>query len=220
MLACFCADNLAGFSEDNLPGQPLTSQTAQSLLPWDPGSASPHQPSGQPPSNDEERFSLPRRRGATFEPEPPERRRRPARLPSPDEEEEDEKLTSEAQFRRSIPDASALRGANLMDPLASRRPQPRGAAGASQRLSNAPGLQQGMGQGPVKRPASKVLQPTPGGTTSMASQLKVQFCCCSACSALSLFACTTGAYDCMYCYEVCHDAALRQCHTLSAVCCA
>jgi hypothetical protein len=187
MLACFCADNLAGFSEDNLPGQPLTSQTAQSLLPWDPGSASPHQPSGQPPSNDEERFSLPRRRGANFEPEPPERRRRPARLPSPDEEEEDEKLTSEAQFRR---------------------------------LSNAPGLQQGMGQGPVKRPASKVLQPTPGGTTSMASQLKVQFCCCSACSALSLFACTTGAYDCMYCYEVCHDAALRQCHTLSAVCCA
>ncbi len=198
MLACFCADNLAGFSEDNLPGQPLTSQTAP-LLPWDPGSSSPHQPAGQLPSNDEERFSLPRRRGATFEPEPPERRRRPARLPSQDDEEEDEKLTSEVQFRRSIPDASALRGANLMDPVTSRRPQPRGATGANQRLPNAPGLQQGIGQGPVKRPAAKALQPTSGGTTSMASQLKVQYCCCSACSASSLFTHTTGAFDCMYC---------------------
>ncbi len=197
MLACFCADNLAAFSEDNLPGQPLTSQTAP-LLPWDPGSPSPHQ---QPPSNDEDRFSLPRRKGATFEPEPPERRR-PARLLSQDEEEEDEKLTSEAQFRRSVPDTSALRGANLVDPLASRRPQPRGATGANQGLSNAPGLQEGMGQGPGKRPAAKALQPTPGGGTSMASQLKVQYCCCSACSAcsaLSLFTRITGAFDCMYC---------------------
>ena len=194
MLACFCVDNLAGFSEDNLPGQPLTSQTAP-VLPWDPGSPSPHQ---QPPSNDKERFNLPRRRGATFEPEPTERRRRPARLPSQDEEEEDEKLTSEVQFR-SIPDASALRGADPMASLASRRPQPRGATGANERLSNAPGLQQGMGQGPGKRPAAKALQPTPGGTMSMASQLKVQYCCCSACSALSLLTCTIGALDCMYC---------------------
>ena len=194
MLACFCVDNLAGFSEDNLPGQPLTSQTAP-VLPWDPGSPSPHQ---QPPSNDKERFNLPRRRGATFEPEPTERRRRSARLPSQDEEEEDEKLTSEVQFR-SIPDASALRGTDPMASLASRRPQPRGATGANERLSNAPGLQQGMGQGPGKRPAAKALQPTPGGTMSMASQLKVQYCCCSACSALSLFTRTIGALDCMYC---------------------
>ena len=172
-LAGFCADNLAGFSEDNLPGQPLTGPTA--LLPWDPGSPSPQQPTGQPPTHNEERSSLPRRRGATFEPEPLERRRRPARLPSQDEEEEDEKLTSEAPFRRSVTDASALRGANLMDPLASRRPR---ATGANQRLSNAPGLQVGMGQGPVKRPAAKALQPTPGGATSMANQLKVQYCCC------------------------------------------
>ena len=198
-LACFCTDNLAGFSEDNLPGQPLTSQTAQSLLPWDPGSPSPNQPTGLPLSNDEDRFNLPRRRGATFEPKPPERRRRPLRLTSQDEEEEDEKLTIEAQFRRSVPDASALRGANLMDPLASRRPQPRGATGANQRTSNASGLQQGMGQGPVKRPAAKALQPAPGGTTSMASQLKVQYYCCSACSTLTLFTHTTGAFDCMYC---------------------
>ncbi|KAL0028702.1 hypothetical protein WJX79_000762 [Trebouxia sp. C0005] len=160
----FPGDNLAGVSEDNLPGQPLTSQTAP-LLPWDPGSPSPHAPTGRPPSKDEERFNLPHRRGAAFEPEPPERSSRPARLPSQDEEEEDEKLTFEAHFRRSVPDAAALRGTDLMEPLASRRPQHKGATGANQRLSNAPGLQQGMGQGPVKRP-------TPGGTTSMASQLK------------------------------------------------
>lgn len=189
-LAGFCADNLAGVSEDNLPGQPLTSQTAP-LVPWDPGSPSPHAPTGRPPSKDEERFNLPHRRGAAFEPEPPERRTRPARLPSQDEEEEDEKLTFEAHFRRSVPDAAALRGTDLMEPLASRRPQHKGATGANQRLSNAPGLQQGMGQGPVKRP-------TPGGTTSMASQLKVQYCCFPACSALSLFIRTTGAFDCMY----------------------
>lgn len=156
MPTLFCTDDLASSTEDNLPGQPFSNQTAQSL-PWDPGSLSAPQP---PPTVGEE--SNPgRRRAATFQAELPARaRRRPARLPSVDTEEE-EAYPAGNQFRRAVPSAPALRGSSLPEASALRRPQP------VQRPADAPG------QGSIRRNGPASSQTAAGGATSMANQLKV-----------------------------------------------